>query len=147
MKKEINTTGQELSTFQEVEAKAPNSNPLTHVGGWDFVILFLAILLRFSITAKSKIKELDENGESFNVAKYFDFKHLFRWLVHASVSLLAILILPEIFVSYIQPRYFSGLDSWTLLGSGVIGFLGYDIIRILEKVSLAILTKFGIKIE
>ena len=97
------------------------SSPFLHVGGWDFVILFLAILLRFVVMAKNKIKQLNTEKREFNFVDYFDFRHGFRWVAHTITALIGILVLPEIFVNYIQPKYFNGLEIWTLFGSGVNG--------------------------
>ena len=60
--------------------------------------------------------------------------------------MLALIILPELFINYVYEKYEIGLTDWTLFGSGLVGFVGYGIIKSLEKIAQAILSKtFGIK--
>ena len=142
-------TQQKTQTIESVEHKATakGSDPFSHVGSWDFVIVFLAILLRFVIVAKRKIRSLEAKSKEFDINQYFDFKHIVRWIAHTCTALIGILVFPEIFVHYIQPRYFDGLDIWTLFGSGVIGYAGYDVIRVIEKLSLSVMEKFGLRLN
>ena len=55
--------------------------------------------------------------------------------------MLGIIILPEVFILYVNKKYDTGLTDWALLGSGVVGFVGYDLIKITEKILLLILSK------
>ena len=80
-------------------------------------------------------------GEKFDYKLYFDSKHLIRWLIHLISAILGIIILPEVFILYVYKKYNIGLTDWALLGSGIVGFVGYDLIRITEKIFLAILSK------
>ena len=49
--------------------------------------------------------------------------------------------IPEIFISYVYKKYEVGITDWSLLGTLTIGFVGYDMIRVSEKIFLAILNK------
>ena len=82
-----------------------------------------------SISSRQEELKLD-----FEIHKYFDVKHVLRWSIHATASIIGLLTLPEIFVNYIQPKYFDGFAFWSLLGSTAIGWLGYDIVKIIEKI-------------
>ena len=107
-----------------------HSTPFDYVCIWDFILLGLGLILRFlrSVSSHQKKHRLD-----FELSKYFDFKHVSRWLIHLVSSLIALMVLPEIFVKYIQPKYFDGFPIWSMFGSAVIGWLGYDIVRFIEK--------------
>jgi hypothetical protein len=142
----IDINRKEFVEYAEIKDKSYKSSPLHHVNGWDFVIMFFAVLIRFVVVANRKIKEYEHKGEEFDYKKYFDFKHIVRWSLHVLCAFVGILVLPELFVSYIQPKYFSGLESWTVFGSGMIGFLGYDLVRWIEKITFAILDKMGLKV-
>ena len=118
-----------------------------YINTWDFIILFIAIFLRLVFVLNLKNEELTAQGKNFDFSKYWDFKHLSRWTIHVLSSLLIILVLPELFVDIVQKRYFSELTEWTLFSSGVVGFLGYDSIKIFEKAGLLLLSKVGIKLK
>ena len=108
-----------------------HSDPLDYICVWDFILMGLGFVLRLmkSMNGHYKTKRLD-----FDWRKYFDFKHVTRWTTHLISSLIALLTLPELFVNYIQPKYFDWVVEWTIFGSAVIGFIGYDIVVLLEKI-------------
>lgn len=122
--------------------KAAEYNPMNYLSTWDFIVVFLALLLRFLVEINLKaIKIEKDKGEQFDFFKYFDFKHGIRWGMHLISCSLGIIILPEIFVLYVSKEYEIGLTDWALLGSGIVGFVGYDIVRISEKIFLGVLSK------
>lgn len=117
------------------------NNPLSFIGFWDLVLLILGVYLRLLRSINLKLKEYKS---SFSLKKYFDNKHIIRWLIHLTVAIIALLSLPQVFVYFIQPKYFDGLTFWALAGSPIIGFLGYDLVKFLEKISIPILKKIGV---
>ena len=132
--------------------KNADNNPFYYLGTWDFVVVFLAVFLRFLVSTNIKqykaenvdnqqYKVEEVKGEKFDYKRYFDTKHLIRWAIHLITAMLGIIILPEVLILYVNKKYDIGFTDWALLGSGVIGFLGYDLIRVTEKVLLFILSK------
>jgi hypothetical protein len=119
-----------------------SQSPISYLGAWDFYIVTFAIVLRFMIDTEKKSQEVKkEKGEEFQMKKYLDGKHLRRWLIHIFTAFVGLFVLPQIFIVFIYKKYNVGLSDWTLIGSAVVGFLGFDLIRISEKVCLAILSK------
>jgi uncharacterized membrane protein YhaH (DUF805 family) len=117
-------------------------SPMSYVGTWDFVVVFMAVFLRFLVSTNLKQYKIEnEKGESFDYSKYLDSKHLIRWAIHLITALIGIIILPEIFILYVYKKYDIGLTDWALMGSFIIGFVGYDMIRIGEKIIVLILGK------
>ena len=122
--------------------KSAEHTPFYHLGSWDFTVLFLAVFLRFLVETNVKQYKIDDSsGQKFNYKTYFDFKHLIRWVIHLISAVLGLLVLPEIFISYVYKKYEIGITDWSLLGTLTIGFVGYDMIRVSEKIFLAILNK------
>jgi len=121
--------------------------PFQHVQKIDMIILSFAVLLRFLVVVNKKAHKLDVKGVSFTFYKYFDYKHIIRWVLHIVSAIAGILVLPELFVTYIQPKYFEGLNGWTYFGSGVVGFLGYDLIRGIEKITAKYFNSKGVDIN
>jgi hypothetical protein len=117
-------------------------SPLDYISFWDFFIMFLSVILRFLGVFKHKS---EENG-CFSFRNYFDFKHSVRWTFHVLASIVGILVLPQVFVKIIQPQYLPKVEDWVLLGSAIIGFAGYDLIKWLEKLVIFGLGKIGIKL-
>lgn len=122
--------------------KSAEHSPFNYLGTWDFVVVFLAVFLRFLVSTNIKQYKIENvNNEKFDYKKYFDLKHLIRWVIHLITAVLGIIILPEVFILYINKKYDIGLTDWALLGSGVVGFVGYDLIKITEKILLLLLSK------
>lgn len=133
--------------LKEDGQKIVQTNPMKYLNNWDFIILFSAVFLRLVIALNVKNEEVEAKGEKFSFSKYWDFKHITRWFTHALTSLLVIMVLPEFFVDVVQKRYFSELTEWTLFGSGITGFLGYDSIKIFERTGVALFEKIGVKFK
>ena len=122
--------------------KSAEHSPFNYLGTWDFVVVFLAVFLRFLVSTNIKQYKVENvKGERFDYKRYFDSKHLIRWAIHLITAVLGIIILPEIFILYVNKKYDTGLTDWALLGSGVVGFVGYDLIRVTEKIILSTLSK------
>ena len=83
----------------------------------------------------------------FLMSKYWDSKHVLRWLLHIVSSIIIIMTLPEFFVEVVQKRYFTELESWTLFASGIIGYLGYDMMKVFERVGKGLFKKIGVEID
>ena len=101
-------------------------NPFETLNWWDFLVVLLGAFIRFMLVAKAKISQYKNE---FNVKEYFDARHLFRWFTHLFIAFTGLLVLPSSLSSYIP-----NLGSWTLLGSVIIGFLGYDLVKMIEKI-------------
>ncbi len=122
--------------------KSAEHTPFYHLGSWDFVVLFLAVFLRFLVETNVKQYKVESvSGQKFDYKTYFDFKHLIRWVIHLISAMLGLIVLPEVFISYVYKKYEVGITDWSLLGTLTIGFVGYDMIRVTEKIFLAILNK------
>ena len=122
--------------------KSTEHTPFKYLGKWDFIVVFLAVFLRFLVSTNIKQYKIETvKGEKFDYKLYFDSKHLIRWLIHLISAILGIIILPEVFILYVYKKYNIGLTDFPLLGSVIVGFVGYDLIRITEKIFLAILSK------
>ena len=106
-------------------------NPTDYIHVWDIGVMLLSVILRM---AKSISKHQEEFKLDFELKDYFDLKHILRWVIHTISSIIALLTLPQLFVNYIQPKYFDGLLFWSLTGSATLGWLGYDLIKISERV-------------
>ena len=122
--------------------KSAEHSPFNYLGTWDFVVVFLAVFLRFLVSTNIKQYKVENvKGEKFDYKRYFDSKHLIRWAIHLITAVLGIIILPEVFILYVNKKYDTGLTDWALVGSGVVGFVGYDLIRVTEKIILSTLSK------
>lgn len=113
-------------------------NPFELITCWDFLILFLGVFIRFLLTMKHKLREFEE---TFRFSKYFDARHITRWIIHLTSAVTGLLVLPEILESYIIPKYIPDLESWALLGSAMVGFIGYDLVKFTEKITFKILSR------
>ncbi len=122
--------------------KSAELSPLSYVSTWDFVVVFMAVFLRFLVSTNLKQYKIESEGkEVFDYRKYLDSKHLIRWAIHLITALLGIIILPEVFILYVYKKYDIGLTDWALMGSFIVGFVGYDMIKIGEKIIVLILGK------
>lgn len=106
--------------------------------GWDFLILALAVLVRFMFAMKSKISE---KGPNFTFRAYFDPRHLVRWFGHLITAGTFLLFLPEIYEDTLAPKYLADFPNWNFTGDFLLGFAGYDLIKLLEKATSPILEK------
>jgi len=120
----------------------PETTPLDFLNIWDFILIFAGILVRFLFVMKTKVIEF---GETFEFSKYFDAQHVIRWGFHVVFSLTALFVVPQVFIEVIAPKYLPGVKSWTFLGSSILGFLGYDLVKHVEKLTLGKLKKLGVK--
>ena len=107
---------------------------------YDFALLFMAALVRFMFAINAKIKEKKEN---FDFAKYFDPRHLVRWVGHLITASTFLLFVPELWVDYIAPKYLPELAYWSFAGDFALGFAGYDLVKIAEKITSPILEKIA----
>lgn len=122
--------------------KSVETTPLTYVGSWDFIVVFMAVFLRFLVSTNIKQYDVEnKKKEQFDYLKYLDTKHLIRWGIHLMTALIGLMVLPEIFILYVYKKYELVLDDWTLFGSFLVGFVGYDMIKIGEKIIVLILGK------
>lgn len=131
----------ETQQIAEILAVQTSGNPFEYIGAWDMFAVILGVALRFIKSINQKMQEL---GDGFYLDKYFDLKHVIRWSSHIVVSVAAALFLPELAVTYIFPEYFEGLTGWTMFGSLLIGFIGYDFFKIGEKVASGFKKKVGL---
>lgn len=117
------------------------ATPLEFINKWDFILMSFGVVIRFLVTIQYKSIEFKE----FSLKKYFDTKHTIRWGIHLMVSITAILAIPEVFIEVISPKYFPEILSWGLIGSVIIGFVGYDLIKVIEKLTAIFLKKAGVQ--
>lgn len=146
--KEVGKQGDD-STKYVATTQAPSSilfegsrSPLSYLETWDFFIVFFAVMLRFMIdTEKKSLKVKEKDQGEFEFFKYFDGKRRRRWFLHVGASFLGLLVLPEIFLFVVNDKLDISLSDWTLFGSAVVGFVGFDLIRIFEKIFVGLLEK------
>lgn len=111
------------------------STPVDYIGVSDVAIVVFAIALRMLVAINRMAEKVELRGEFFDIKKYFDVKHIIRWALHISSAFFFLLVLPEFFEHYILVKYVDGLSDWTLLGSGFVGYVGYDLVKILEAIT------------
>jgi len=114
------------------------------VDAWDILIVFLAALVRLVFALKNKSIIM---GRKFSLKRYFDTRHLIRWSGHIFTALVLSLFVPELILDYIAPKYFPEFIEWSFIGDFIIGFLGYDLIKLAEKLTSPIVEKITGKIE
>lgn len=136
-----------LITILDATATATNSNPFDYIGIYDGLAVFLGIVLRFIYSVNARENKLSLQNEDFEFAKYFDVKHIIRWVAHVSTSIAGALFLPEFLVTYIFPRYFEGFEGWSMFGSFLIGYTGYTFFKIGEKVAALFFKKIGVNVN
>jgi len=106
------------------------------------LVLTLAIMLR-GLVAINKYKSKYKSG--FSLKEYFDIRHTIRWFTHLVSSVVGYLVLPEGLLFLEQ--YVPGAPNYFVLGTGIVGYVGYDLIRWLEQISLKIIGKVDSSIE
>ena len=118
------------------------NSPLDLINYWDFFLVILSSVVRLLFVMRLKAMELSEKKKQFSFKMYFDGKHTVRWLSHVVTGLSMLLILPEIFTLFVGPKYFPELSNWSFTADFIIGFLGYDLIKLLEKIIKPYIDKF-----
>lgn len=108
------------------------------VDKWDLLIIVLAGFVRLIFALKNKA---NEKKGAFKLKKYFDFRHLIRWISHLVTALTMALFVPEFVLDYLAPKYFPEVTYWSFIGDFIIGFAGYDLIKLAEKATAPILEK------
>lgn len=114
-------------------------NPLQYIDLYDAFLLTAGIVLRFLFVINAKAIQFQTK---FKFKSYFDIVHIIRWSIHILTCVIGILVFPEFTVKAIS-KFYPEFDSWLYLFDVVIGFLGYDIIKITEKITLNIYKKLS----
>lgn len=99
----------------------------------------MAVVLRFMVTINSKSNQIDQD---FDLKIYFDIKHIIRWGLHLCSSVVALFTLPDVMIKYVFPKYIPEVEAWSLLGSAILGFMGYDLVKYAEK-AISKVSKIG----
>lgn len=123
-----------------------DNTPLSFIDGWDFLLVILAATVRLFLVMKYKAIDLQKKGRKFELNSYFDQKHIIRWGGHYFTALVLLLVLPEIFLAVLGPKYFPEFSDWSFTADFVIGFLGYDLVKGLESATMPVIKKM-LKIE
>lgn len=118
------------------------NSPLDLINLWDFGLVLLSGIVKLLFVMKLKSVDLESKGQKFSLKSYFDEKHIIRWVSHLITGVLMLLVLPEIFTMFIGPKYFPDLANWSFTADFIIGFLGYDLIKLLEKITKPYIDKF-----
>ena len=127
--------------MQELINSEGGSSPLDYIGFFDVVLMFLGIMIRIIMSLK---KRAEQFGDKFELSSYWDVKHVLNWSLHIIVSTAAILILPEIFINYVTPKYLGEFQLSAAAVSALIGFFGYDLIKFIGKGWKFLKKKWGI---
>jgi hypothetical protein len=112
-------------------------NPF-EIGFFNIIVLIFAVLVRLVFALKAKADNLEE---PFELKKYFDARHLIRWGGHLLTAFTLGLVVPELFLNYLGPKYLPDFTSWSFAGDFLLGFGGYDIIRFGEKITRPMVEK------
>jgi hypothetical protein len=115
--------------------------PLTFITAWDFLLVVLSATVRLFVVLKYKALSLSKKKRSFEIVKYFDQKHIIRWVGHYLTAFVLLLVLPEIFLAFLGPKYFPEFAAWSFTGDFILGFLGYDLIKLLEGLAMPLIKK------
>jgi hypothetical protein len=139
------TTKYHTSTIEDQNKKIlAESHPFKYLNGWDFLFMLFAIVLRMLVVMNQKSEELKIEGKTFSIKKYFDSSHSLRWTLHIAASIILMLTFPNFFIEVVQKKYMSEVENWSHFNSIIIGFLGYDMVKVLQEVGRGILKKaFG----
>jgi len=108
-------------------------SPLEFINWWDLALLIAGVAVRMLVSLNQKTKQFDTY---FSLVKYFDVKHVIRWTIHFFVALIGLLVFPNSIA-----LYFPRLGDWSFLGSVILGFLGYDLVKVVEKITLKFFNK------
>jgi len=116
-----------------------------YIDALDIFIAFIGIIIRFKYTMRHKIEQY---GDDFKFSTYFDYRHKYRWGMHVVITVVMIITLPEFIIEYVVPNIkWLNIESWSIFLSFCIGVIGYDSIKILEKVGIGIANKLGINLN
>jgi len=116
--------------------------PLDFVSAWDFLLIILAATVRLFIVLRYKAIKMYKKGQGFNIKKYFDQKHIIRWAGHYLTAVVLLLVLPEIFLLILGPKYCPEWAMWSFTYDFILGFLGYDFIKCVERLILPVIKKY-----
>lgn len=105
-------------------------NPLEIIGAWDIVLLHIGALLRMLIIYKNIRENLLEKGKVFKWSKYIHDRGIL-WAIHYLSAWGLILSLPYLTYLILDLANLESID-WMPFWSGVTGFAGYDVIRLIE---------------
>ena len=94
------------------------------------LVLVIAIILR-GLVAMNDFKTV--NNVPFTIGGYFDARHTIRWLMHLCSSLIGFLAMPGLF--HLLTPYYAGVEKFTIIMTTAIGYLGYDLIKWVEKLA------------
>jgi len=115
------------------------------IGYENIFIIILAVGVRFTLAIKAKSENL---SEPFILKTYLNTRKVIRWGGHLFTALTLGLILPEFFLNYVGPKYLPEVNTWHFLGDFIIGFAGYDLIKLGEKLIRPLIEKItGKKFE
>ena len=112
------------------------------VNEWDFLLVILAGFVRLALALKSKA--IDRKND-FRLKKYFDARHIIRWASHLFTAMVLALFVPELVIDYLAPKWFPEFTTWHFSGDFVIGFAGYDLIKLAEKYTKPLIDKIAKK--
>jgi len=96
------------------------------------LLIFLAVLVRLFFALGRKSQEVKSE---FDIIKYFDIRHVIRWSGHLLTAFTMSFFVPDFVVDYLAPKYFPTFKEWSAIGDFVIGFAGYDLIKLAEKLT------------
>ena len=108
---------------------------------WDILLILLAGLVRLTIALKNKAAQ----KKDFSLRKYFDGRHIVRWGGHLFTAFVMALFIPELVIDYLAPKWFPEVTNWHFAGDFIIGFAGYDLIRLAERYSKPLINKLTTK--
>lgn len=115
------------------------------IGPENILIVFLAVFVRLFFSIKKKAEDLTV---PFNLKGYFNSRKIIRWIGHLFTAVTLALVLPEIFLTYLGPKYLPEVTNWSFIGDFIIGFSGYDLIKFAEKATRPMVEKItGKKFE
>jgi len=112
------------------------NNPFNYIDLWDILILVFGMALKMFYSLNTKVKGMKE--ENFDVKKYFDAKHIIRWTGHIVASFSFILFAPQFILDYGSKLIPGFSGQWYGLASFCVGFFGYDLLKIIEKIGVKI---------
>lgn len=118
------------------------TTPLTFIDGWDMILVIMAATVRLFLVMKYKALELQKKNVEFRLEKYFNQRHIIRWAGHYFTAMVLLLVLPEIVLEFIGPKYFPQFSDWSFFGSFFLGFWGYDLVKWLEAATLPLIRKY-----
>lgn len=95
------------------------------------IVLSFAILLRGVVSIK---KHIQIHGDNFSFKSYFDVKHSIRWVLHIISSILCFIGMPELLI--LVSKWVPGVENFIVIPTALIGYIGYDLIRWFEFLSM-----------